>query len=151
MTIHPTLEAARAAAAANPAIVRIIEIETAAGEIGYIGAKTGLAGLQVALKGATLPGTRRLIAEHPLRCEAEVRAAVDAHLATECRCERCGAHVDGRTAYQQRESIGGGRQVVAYYCDSCRTVLQAVGAGERTAMDERAAERPSAEPYTKAD
>ena len=67
-------------------------------------------------------------------------------------CERCGTKVDSRTAYSQLEwSRFGGKKVrvKAHYCDSCRKVLQAVGMGEISAMEEKAAEVPSYEPTHK--
>ncbi len=67
-------------------------------------------------------------------------------------CERCGTKVDSRTAYSQLEwSRFGGKkvQVQAHYCESCRKVLQQVGIGEVTAMEDRAAEAPSYEPTHK--
>jgi len=70
------------------------------------------------------------------------------------RCERCGAKIDTRKAYRQREHgrLGGSVvPVIAYYCDDCRNVLHAVGAGEYTAMQERAAEMPDMTPATKED
>jgi len=70
------------------------------------------------------------------------------------RCDRCGAKIDTRTAYMQQEraSFGGKTvPVAAYYCDTCHTVLAAVGKGEHTALKDRAADRPDNTPYTKQD
>jgi len=70
------------------------------------------------------------------------------------RCDRCGAHVDTDSAYHQEEwaRLGVSKvKVRAYYCDPCARLLRAIGAGERTAMQERAARVPSYEPETKAD
>ena len=70
------------------------------------------------------------------------------------RCERCGEKVDSRTAYSQLEwaRFGGKKvQVKAHYCEGCRRTLQAVGVGEVSAMEERAANVPGHEPETKQD
>lgn len=56
------------------------------------------------------------------------------------RCERCGATLDTRKAYHQQERTSyGGKTVlvVAYYCDSCRQLLTAIGMGEHTPMQDR--------------
>lgn len=68
------------------------------------------------------------------------------------RCERCGDKLDTRKAYSQLEwtRFGGKKvQVKSCYCDGCRRVLQQVGIGEQTAMEERAADVPSYEPTNK--
>lgn len=65
------------------------------------------------------------------------------------RCERCGQQVDSRTAYHQIErGWFGGREikVKAYYCKDCHQVLSAVGAGEQTALEDRATEAPDNTP-----
>lgn len=70
------------------------------------------------------------------------------------RCDRCGAKIDTRTAYMQQEraSFGGKTvPVAAYYCTACHTVLDAVGKGEHTALQDRAADRPDNTPHTKQD
>lgn len=69
-------------------------------------------------------------------------------------CDRCGAKIDTRTAYSQRERThycGKTVPVAAYYCDACHTVLSAVGKGEHTALEDRAADMPDNTPYTKQD
>ena len=69
-------------------------------------------------------------------------------------CERCGTKVDSRTAYSQLEWArfsGKKVQVKAYYCEGCRRTLQAVGMGEKSAVEGRAADVPSYEPDTKQD
>lgn len=69
-------------------------------------------------------------------------------------CERCGEKIDTRTAYSQLEwSRFSGKkvQVKAHYCNGCRRTLQAVGMGEQSAMDDRAATVQSYEPTTKQD
>ena len=70
------------------------------------------------------------------------------------QCNRCGEKIDSRTAYSQLEwSRFGGKkvQVKTHYCDGCRLTLQAVGMGEKSAMEERAAAVQSYEPETKKD
>lgn len=62
------------------------------------------------------------------------------------RCERCGAPVDSRNDYHQME-----RGMHAYYCAHCAQVLNAIGQGEITAMDERRCERHDNSPAYKAD
>ena len=66
-----------------------------------------------------------------------------------CHCERCGADVrpDG---YHQTEHSQYGK-IIAYYCSSCRQLLTQIGAGEHTAMQERAGDRPDNTPQTKED
>jgi hypothetical protein len=64
------------------------------------------------------------------------------------RCERCTEKLDTRKAYGQMEwtRFGGKKvRVMAHYCDSCRRVLAAVGQGEITELQQRAAEVPSIE------
>jgi len=70
------------------------------------------------------------------------------------RCDRCGATIDTRTAYMQQERghyAGKTVTVAAYYCDSCHTLLTAIGKGEHTALEDRAADNPDNTPYTKQD
>lgn len=86
--------------------------------------------------------------------EAELAAERDRHLAADTRCDRCGSHVDGRTCYRQQEwtSLGGSRvKATAYYCAACSSLLQTIGRGERSAMQERSAERSDLTPETKED
>jgi len=93
----------------------------------------------------TVDGTERTLKTRVEDIEgyAEHKSAAEAKLAAEIvaarKCNRCGKHVEV-TAYSQDEpvSFGGSRVMVAtYYCDDCRRLLQTVGAGEYTAMDER--------------
>lgn len=70
------------------------------------------------------------------------------------RCERCGEKLDTRSAYSQKEwSRFGGKkiQVTTHYCTGCHKTLEAVGQGEVTDLEHRAAEVPSCEPTTKQD
>lgn len=73
---------------------------------------------------------------------------------TKGRCDRCHAEVDGDVAYKQQEwtSWAGKRvRVTAYYCQACAGTLRAIGAGERSAMEERASSRPDMTPEHKED
>lgn len=86
--------------------------------------------------------------------KATLAAERDAYLATETRCDRCGCHVDGRSCYRQAQwtRLGGSRiKATAYYCSSCAGLLQTIGRGELSAMDERAADRPDMTPDSKQD
>jgi len=70
------------------------------------------------------------------------------------KCERCGKTIDSRTSYSQKEWTrfsGQKVQVKAHYCESCKQVLQAVGKGEHTAMQDRAEQATGYEPHTKED
>jgi len=70
------------------------------------------------------------------------------------RCERCGRQIDSRTAYKQEETdyIGASKvKVIAYYCDHCRQLLNNIGAGEYTALEERASADQDNTPYYKED
>lgn len=75
-------------------------------------------------------------------------------LPTHTRCARCNASVETATAYNQQEwaRLGAGRvKMTSYYCSSCASMLQAIGMGETSAMDERATAVPVLEPATKED
>lgn len=63
----------------------------------------------------------------------------------EVKCERCGSKIN-INVYRQAEG-----KYVAYYCHDCRQLLTQIGAGEHTAMQERAGDRPDNTPYTKED
>lgn len=154
MTTHATLEEARQAAYVT--IRTIVEIEHEERGRCYIKVKSTLAQLQDAIRrsGKSIPGIVRYIAEHPVMTAEQIEAARVAYLRDNTRCERCATQIDGNTAYSQWEHsrLGGQRtRVIAHYCDSCKALLKAVGAGERSWMEERAADVPSAEPYTKQD
>lgn len=92
--------------------------------------------------------TRPELAEAIRSYHAAQAVAYDA--AHPVRCERCGQVVDTTTAYHQTERSPWGK-VIAYYCDSCRSLLQTIGMGELSAMEERAIERPDLTPETKED
>ena len=51
-----------------------------------------------------------------------------------CSCQRCGKKIDKRTAHNQREG-----KFDTYYCNDCATLLNNIGKGEATAMEERKA------------
>lgn len=64
-------------------------------------------------------------------------------------CTRCGTKIDTRTTYGQKEWTRFGHnkvQVIAHYCESCRTLLTAM-----EELQERAAHIPSYEPTHKED
>lgn len=70
------------------------------------------------------------------------------------QCDRCHATIARATAYHQQEwaAWGAGQvRVTAYYCAACHSLLTQIGAGDVTAMDDRAAGRPDNTPYTKQD
>ena len=149
METHKSLDEARAAAKVNPSIARIIEINHSTEGRCFIKAKAPMETLRIALKSKPMAEIKSLIAEYPVLTEAETAEARRESLRHE-RCERCGKEVDGKTAYSQQEWYRGVR-VSAYYCDSCHRLLSAIGAGEHTALQERATERHSVEPETKQD
>jgi Zn finger protein HypA/HybF involved in hydrogenase expression len=69
------------------------------------------------------------------------------------KCERCGKHLDSRKAFSQLEwsYFNSHRvQVKTYYCDSCKQLLSAIGAGEHTALEDRKTLSVN-EPYEKGD
>ncbi len=150
MTTHKTIEDARAAAKANPAVLRIIEINHASEGRCFIGCKAPLKSLEIALRNKPMPEITGLIAEYPVRTESEIASEREQYLRDNTKCERCGKKIDGNAAYSQQEWFGQAR-VVAHYCDSCRALLSAFGAGEYTELQERANARHGHEPYTKDD
>lgn len=69
-----------------------------------------------------------------------------------CGCERCRTKIDTRTAYSQLEwaRFGGEKkQVIAYYCNDCKTLLSTIGMGEKTELEHKAAHVPSQEMINK--
>lgn len=141
MQTYSTLSAARQAA--DSQTTAIIEIDHAEHGRCYIRVRCPMATLAKALESKPMPEIKRLVAEHSVKTEEQIEAERQHILQHECRCERCRMHVDGRTAYSQQEwtRFGGQRvKVAAYYCDACKALLQAIGAGEYTAMQERAGE-----------
>ena len=150
METYASLGEARKAAAQRTDVHAIIEIEHATEGACYICARGPMARLRMALADQPMPEIARLISEHKPKSEAEYAAERERHLRDDCRCERCGARVDGSTAYSQVERSRWG-EVTAWYCEACRQLLQAVGAGEYSAMDERAAAGEPVERETKAD
>jgi len=70
------------------------------------------------------------------------------------KCTRCKTALDSRTAYGQKEwmRMGGSKiQVIAHYCEPCRSFLSSCGAGEITDLEHRAGYVPSYEPTHKED
>lgn len=65
-------------------------------------------------------------------------------------CDRCTRRVDTRNAYKQTQQYRGHR-VIAYYCNDCQRLLQTIGQGEYTAMQERTGYNGSIEPEGKTD
>lgn len=87
--------------------------------------------------------------EHEAAYQAKLQAQADA----ERKCNRCGKHVT-KDAYHQMEWYRAGglkAKVPTYYCDGCTRLLQSIGAGEHTDMEDRAAHVPSSEPQYKGD
>lgn len=126
-------------------VVSIIAIDHATQELVYIQSRATMAVLQAALDRKPMQEIVKLVAEYPL--PAREPQAVEHH------CDSCGKVVPA-TAYHQQEltRFGGSKvKVMAYYCTDCAQLLHAVGAGEQTAMQDRAANVPSYEPTTKED
>lgn len=149
MNTYKTLDAARAAKTTDT--LKIVEIEHKTEGRCFVCCKVPMAVLAGALKRNQLPEVKALVAEHHAETDAEIEE-IKAKALENCRCERCGVKVNGKTAYSQKEwaFFGGKRvQVNTCYCDSCRRVLTTVGAGEATPMQERATEKPSYEPAYK--
>lgn len=150
MKTYKTLNDARTAAKDAPAVMSIVEIEHAAEGRCYIHVKVPMKSLALALEAKPIPEIRRLIAEYSVHTEAEIAADRERYLREHTNCERCNKQIDGNTAYSQQE-WSNKLKVIAFYCEPCRALLSAVGAGEFTALEERASVRYSHEPYTKED
>ena len=151
MRTYKTLDEARAGAE-TPRVVCVAEIEHATEGCCFVRLICGYEHFARVLKATPLPEIVRLVAEHDVRTP-EQKAAYLARIEAEnpCRCDRCGVKVDRATAYSQDEwaRFGGKRvKVKAFYCDDCSRLLRAIGAGEYSAMRERAAAVPSYEPET---
>lgn len=149
MNTYKTLDEARKNKTAE--VVRVIEIEHAEQGRCFICCKVPMAALAKALANKPMPEIKSLVAEHDILSDEEI-AAIKEQALNNCKCERCGAKVNGRTAYKQKEwaNFAGRRvRVTAYYCDSCQKLLATIGAGEMTPMEERASEKPSYEPAYK--
>lgn len=160
MQTHTTLNDARDAARGDSSIKAIAEIDHATNGRCYIKLKCTVDQLRNVLadpRNKQLPELTRIVDEHDVLTSDE-RSAADASeeakrraARANCKCDRCGTAVDGNTCYSQKEwaRLGGARvQINAYYCADCAKLLNAIGAGERTEMQERAAFVPSSEPYT---
>lgn len=146
MNTYKTLDEARTAK--GKIAHCILEIEHKDAGICFVGSKAGIGAMKKMLE--INPGKEivRIISEYDCRSDAQI-AADNAAMDKNRHCERCGTHVS-KTAYHQTEKGPWGK-VTAYYCDSCRQLLTSIGAGEYTAMQERADERPDNTPYTKED
>ena len=150
MDTYKTLDQARAAKGSIANC--ILEIEHRDAGICFIGSKAPMSLMQAALKAKPMVEIVRVIAEHDRRDDAQIasdNARIEAEADAHRKCERCGEHVS-KTAYRQTERSPWG-PVTAYYCDSCRQLLTQIGAGEHTALQDRASDRPDNTPYTKED
>lgn len=149
MTTHDTLNQARIYAKALSGARCIAEINHSTFGRCYIVVKVPVASLRSVLRSNPIPEIQSIIAEHSIYTPAEI-SAMRTEALRNSHCERCYASIDGNTAYHQRE-WSQGMQVTAFYCESCRTLLSAIGAGECTALQERASSRGCTEPQTKQD
>ncbi len=152
MTTYPTLDAARADA--KPGALRIIEIDHVAAGRCYIQISGLMATLEAALRYKPMPEIARLVAEHDIKTAEQIKAAIERDKRNNCHCERCSVKIDGNHAYHQQEwrRIGSDKvKATIYYCKECATLLRAVGAGEASEMQQRAADVPSYEPAGKDD
>lgn len=147
METHKTLEEARAEAKKRTDIRCIIEIDHATEGRCFVKAKATIDTLKRVPKPKEIKG---FIAQHEILTEAEAAEKVKKYLREHTNCERCGKKIDGNTAYHQKEWYMGQR-CETYYCDDCHGLLSQIGIGEHTELEERAASRPSREPYTKED
>ena len=124
--------------------VCVIEIEHATQGRVYIQGRAPMASLAAALNRKPMLDIIRLVSEYSFPATPEV---------AENHCDRCGVTVP-KTAYNQQEWTRFGSQrvrVTAYYCIDCARVMHAVGAGEHSDIQDRAANVPSYEPTTKED
>ena len=141
MKTYKTKEEARETKA-NGAIT-IVEIEHTTEGHCYIGVKASFDVFKQAIEAKGHPEIGSIIAGHDI---FEAIQAVH-------HCDRCGAIVSG-AAYQQQEwtRFGGQRvKVIARYCQGCADTMMAIGVGEYSVMQERAANIPSYEPVGKED
>lgn len=134
----------------------ILCIEHRDNGICYIASKVNAQIMRGCLARKPMPEIIRVISEHDPRTDeqqAADKARILAEAAANRKCERCGCHVSGDAYYQTERANFCGQtvKVVAYYCDSCHQLLTQIGAGEHTAMQERAGDRPDNTPYTKED
>jgi len=142
MNTHQTIAEAREANIETGAVA-IAEIEHVTIGHCYIGIKANFDTFQRAMRSKGHPEITAIIAGHDIRASQPIVR----------HCDRCGAVVP-ETAYHQQEwtRFGGQKvRVTAWYCEGCRQVLQSIGQGEYSAMQERANDIPSYEPAYKAD
>jgi hypothetical protein len=144
MNIYKTLDEARLDANIK-SMACIAEIEHATEGRVFICVKAPLQLLKTALRHKPMPEIVRIIAEYKTKSDKQIQAEHDNHLSTECNCNRCSIHVDGHTAYNQMEWVRIGNldpvKVPTYYCARCAQLLNAIGAGEHTEMDDRGGQK----------
>jgi len=155
MNIYQTLEGIRAKIATLPKnrVECVLLVETDDGETGYVGFTVSRPELEPRLRELKI---RKILAEHTVQTADEILADAIAEqarfaeiMASPVECDGCRAEMP-RTGYWQWEGSQWGL-AKAYYCETCRRVLGAVGAGEYTALQERAGEPASIEAETKGD
>ena len=122
MTTHKTLDAARIAAKSDREIRSIVEIDHATEGRCYIGVRSTMAALDVALTHKPMAQIKRLVSEHATRTAEEIKTAREQALRDHTKCERCNAKIDGNTTYSQQERYMGAK-VTAWYCESCQRLL----------------------------
>lgn len=66
-------------------------------------------------------------------------------------CSGCGGKVDDRKPHYSQMERGTLGKMKAFYCPTCAKVMNAVGFGELSDLDARAAAEPDLTPYTKDD
>ncbi len=136
MTTYETLDAARNAVT-TCAIQYIIEIDHATAGRAYIQAKCNIDTLRKALSSKPMPEIVRVIASHDVRPVAQAPKVELPPLTL--HCDRCKCVVTP-TAYSQQQwtRLSGSKiRITAYYCDSCKTLLSTIGAGEHSALEDR--------------
>ena len=136
MTTYATINDARAGAKSVSGARCVVGIIHSSNGQCYIVSKAPLANLRRVLAANPLPEILSTLAEYPLLTDSET-AAMRAESLRHSHCERCHSVIDGNTAYHQSERWGRW-QVTAFYCEACRSLLSAIGAGEHTALQERA-------------
>ena len=142
MMTHATRDEAMAAA---PADCRaLVHVRLTTGGDAWICARCGVAALREVASRKTIPGIAAILGG-----EDYTRPVQDEPI----HCGKCHAAVPADAYSQQEWSRWGGKaiRVTAYYCADCARLLRAVGAGEYSAMQERAGAVPAAEAATKED
>ena len=144
LTTYTSLDEARINA--TPDTSCIIEIEHVTDGRCYIRARASINVMRAAQHRYPITEILDIIGEHTVETPEQIESALREH----CCCERCGKQLAVAGSYHQQEQSRWGI-VTAYYCESCRRVLTAVGAGERTAMVDRASADAGYEPHTKSE